>query len=355
MTRRRFPLAFALPLALAVAAALSAVATTAAAAALPPEGTPEWKQAIFEAMGGTEAALRPTPAIVGGATAPTTRFSHQVALAFYLPQYSGWGQYCGGSLIREDVVLTAAHCDPSVDDGYIMGTNLNHVANFWQWTTYGTLAVKARSVVKHPSFVSNSGVNANDLALVFLNACATPDARTSIIKLANSTEWAANVNSTLLMSGWGTTSVNADATTGMNGNPPVGGQLQYGQANYVSSQTCATLAGLGNAAKATMLCAGTVPATGITTPPIQDTCQGDSGGPIIYNAGSPSSPLAGANANDRLVGVTSWGDGCGRAGKPGVYANVPNLLSWIETTLAAVRSGLAYMGEMWGKVAVPSI
>ena len=43
--------------------------------------------------------------------------------------------------------------------------------------------------------------------------------------------------------------------------------------------------------------------------------KGDSGGPLVYDR-------AGEGAVFELVGVTSWGDGCGRRGKPGVYADV---------------------------------
>src|SRR5688500_18154016 len=44
-----------------------------------------------------------------------------------------------------------------------------------------------------------------------------------------------------------------------------------------------------------------------------DTCQGDSGGPLL---------AALADGTQRLVGATSFGEGCAREGKPGVYARV---------------------------------
>ena len=52
----------------------------------------------------------------------------------------------------------------------------------------------------------------------------------------------------------------------------------------------------------------------------EDTCQGDSGGPLVCNV----------DGKFVLLGVTSFGFGCGEAGKPGVYAEVINYLNWIN-------------------------
>merc|ERR1719339_775746 len=59
----------------------------------------------------------------------------------------------------------------------------------------------------------------------------------------------------------------------------------------------------------------------------KDSCSGDSGGPLVCPLGEAESPV--------LAGVTSWGQGCGRPGKPGVYTEVSYFYDWIQATIAA--------------------
>ena len=58
----------------------------------------------------------------------------------------------------------------------------------------------------------------------------------------------------------------------------------------------------------------------------QDACRGDGGGPLVCPQPGQAGPV--------LVGVTSWGQGCGRPGKPGVYTEVAYFYDWIRDTIA---------------------
>jgi secreted trypsin-like serine protease len=57
-----------------------------------------------------------------------------------------------------------------------------------------------------------------------------------------------------------------------------------------------------------------------------DACQGDSGGPFSVNSPLPTKPKASRHV---LLGVISWGDGCGKYGKYGVYTRVTHFVDWI--------------------------
>jgi secreted trypsin-like serine protease len=74
------------------------------------------------------------------------------------------------------------------------------------------------------------------------------------------------------------------------------------------------------------ICAGT-PATSRSE---IDACQGDSGGPLVARRGAVT----------ELVGLVSFGPGCGLPGTPGVYTNVAHYVPWIRGAMAQARPGM---------------
>ncbi|MBF0442280.1 MAG: trypsin-like serine protease [Oligoflexales bacterium] len=69
-----------------------------------------------------------------------------------------------------------------------------------------------------------------------------------------------------------------------------------------------------------VICAGNKEGNG------KDSCNGDSGGPLVTTEEPP-----------RLLGVVSWGDGCGANGRPGVYTRVSAFKEWIRE-----KSGVSF-------------
>uniref|UniRef100_A0A0E9XN91 trypsin n=1 Tax=Anguilla anguilla TaxID=7936 RepID=A0A0E9XN91_ANGAN len=95
-------------------------------------------------------------------------------------------------------------------------------------------------------------------------------------------------------------------------------QLLDAQVLLISQQRCSANSAYGGRLDDSMFCAGYM--KGGT-----DSCQGDSGGPLVCQK----------NEIHFLYGVVSWGDGCGREEKPGVYARVTKFNDWINSKIQA--------------------
>ena len=240
-------------------------------------------------------AATPAPAIVGGGNASPGEYPSVARVTF------GAGFLCTGTLIAPNWVLSAGHC------GSVTGAA---VASPASWPPalidvrvggqkYGEgERVAVKRVVLNPNYLLNIGY---DVALLELSTISTK----APTKVAGATEtglWSPGTLETIV--GWGATEEGGDT-------PDI---LQEANVPITTDAYCA--GAYSDFEAKTMLCAG-YPEGGV------DTCQGDSGGPMF---GRASTGL-------RVVGVTSWGEGCARKGKPGVYARVGDstLREWIRS------------------------
>lgn len=219
--------------------------------------------------------------IVGGTDAGVGAYTHQVAL---YGSTSSSSFSCGGILVAYDIVITAAHC---VD--YV---NVAKIGLYYLNNPTGSETINICQKVKQP--------NGDDIGLLKLCQVSALAQQGTVrtIKL-NANPSVPSVGQVLTVTGWG------DTTEGGN----LSNTLQKVDVNYVSQDTCVAVYGVNSAE----MCAG-------VTGGGKDSCQGDSGGPLVIGQSA---------ANFVLVGVVSSGNGCARAGYPGVYNRISSEISWV--------------------------
>lgn len=137
----------------------------------------------------------------------------------------------------------------------------------------------------------------NDIAVVGTSKTMTFSASVNSVAIASST-LSLPIGSEALVSGYGTTSYEGTTSS----------VLQAAKVKVIAQETCARAYLRITPITSGMLCAN-------ATQPPRDACQGDSGGPLV--------------ADNVLIGVVSWGEGCADALYPGVYTRVSEYNSWI--------------------------
>lgn len=239
------------------------------------------------------------PRIVGGFAAQANYWPWQV-LVDIGPPIDSW---CGGSLLSNQWVVTAAHC--IFDNGQVVPASEVKVrAGTLLWDSGGQ-QVGVQQVIKHPAY--DSGSDNNDIALLQLSSPLTLSAVVQpIVPLLPSEELTLAANGRLAtVTGWGDTGSSSKATT-----------LQQVSVPIISTASCRSSAfAYGNAITDNMFCAGYSFGG-------KDSCQGDSGGPLV---------VPNERGGYALAGVVSWGTGCAEARYPGVYTRVANYKSWLES------------------------
>lgn len=249
----------------------------------------------------TEKLDKTSSSIVGGQGTTIQEYPWQVSL-----QQFG-SHFCGGSIVNEQWIVTAAHC---VEDGVngvtiVAGQTYLSSSNGQERSIIGGAIYPGYSdpsrgkdiaVLQLSSPLSLDGVNTRAIPLV------TPELAdagyTDAGRIASVTGWGALSNNGGFPNQLQEVDVPIVALSDAN--------RVYG--NLTSDQLAAGLLGVGG----------------------KDSCQGDSGGPLV---------VSGPQGEPHLAGVVSWGFDCASSRYPGMYSRVSSFYDWVTSYTGPLDSG----------------
>ena len=232
------------------------------------------------------------PRIVGGSQAQIEAYPHQVIV-------TDGSFLCGGSIRDATHVITAAHCVLDESSGY---PQIGPTGGLF--VVYGT--DDSHDPAAPASEVQSAGVDRR-----YLRRLGGSEYDSAVLTLATPIDLSGSRAKPVALAA-GPPPAGAFSDPGDDGTVTGFGTVGEEESTsrflravavpFVGDDACARAYGSELVAPV-MLCAG---ATG------RDSCQGDSGGPLVSGVGDAR----------RLVGIVSFGQGCGRPGIPGVYTEV---------------------------------
>ncbi|XP_053440140.1 plasma kallikrein isoform X2 [Nycticebus coucang] len=231
--------------------------------------------------------------IVGGTNSVWGEWPWQVSLQV---QLAARRHLCGGSIIGHQWVLTAAHCFDGLPlpDIWRLYSGILNLSDITAETPFTLI----KEIIIHPNYKISEG--GHDIALLKLRAPLNYTEFQKPICLPSQGDMH-TIYTNCWVTGWGFSKEKGE----------IQNTLQKANIPLVMNEECQKRYRDYEITKQ-MLCAGHKEGG-------KDACKGDSGGPLVCKH----------SGIWRLVGITSWGEGCGRREQPGVYTKVAEYVDWI--------------------------
>ncbi|RWS09332.1 Serine proteinase stubble-like protein [Dinothrombium tinctorium] len=243
--------------------------------------------------------------IIGGRTAEEKEFPWHAALFRYNPRTKERTYQCGAAILNEYWVVTAAHCISRVKSSLLRlgvgSIDLNKIKVF-----------DLEKSLRHKKYIP--ATYENDIAIVK----TVKPMKLSMYGHVNNVclpKKSENIFGTATVTGFGVKQLRT--------NPE---ELMSVEVEVYQNSICKKA--YGKKFRKGMICAGSERGG-------EDACQGDSGGPLIKRI----------DGRAILIGIVSWGVGCGRKEYPGVYTDIKHYLRWIQRFVNTSRSAKIHEEE----------
>ncbi|XP_066977455.1 trypsin-1-like [Macrobrachium rosenbergii] len=212
--------------------------------------------------------------------------------------------YCGASLINDRFLITAAHCIKRVNKARV-----DILLGSYNKSDASEVSRQVRRVKDwwaHDGFDRRTFIN--DVGIIELNEPVEFDRHIRPVCLPS--EEKSYIGQFGIVPGWGRQSEDGESSD----------VVREVRVPIISNEECRNKKYKPHEIKDSMMCAG-YDAGKI------DACQGDSGGPLLHERPE-------GNQID-LIGIVSWGQGCARAGYPGVYTRIQSYREFIDSKVSS--------------------